>query len=339
MHTGRRGHGRPSGRVVALAAVLLAVLLAGGYLLGQHLERSALKEEPTGDATERLASRNTIEHDGRTYMQRGNVISILLIGVDRDSDAEQLVANRSGGQADFLRLIVIDREKRTVSQLAIDRDTLAEITILGVLGDVTGTRTEQISLSHSFGDGREQSAELTRQAVSGLLFGTNIDFYVAMNFDGIPVMNDTLGGVTVTIPEDLTVLDPSWTKGTEVTLHGSESETFLRSRRGVGDGTNVSRMSRQQVYLSAASRLLQERITEDKDFIGSMFDSLSPYLVSSISRARLVNDAYSARDYARPAVFSPPGEHRINDRGFTEFAADRDALLEMVLELFYRQVN
>ena len=339
MQKGRNGHGRLSERKTIVIALLIVAVLIGGYLLGQHLETSGLKEEPTGDASERLASRNTIEYNGNTYMQRGNVISILLIGVDRDSDAEELVPNRSGGQADFLRLVVIDRENRRVSQLAIDRDTMTGITILGVLGDVTGKRTEHISLSHSFGDGKEQSAELTRQAVSELLFGTRIDFYVAMNFDGIPAMNDALGGVTITIPEDLTVLDPSWTQGAEVKLRGDQAAAFLRSRTGVGDGTNASRMARQQVYMSAAARLLQDRILEDKDFIGAMFDSLSPYLVSSISRARLVQDAYNARNYERPAVITPAGQHRINERGFTEFIVDKDALLAETLELFYKKVD
>src|SRR5699024_12834204 len=62
---------------------------------------------------------------------------------------------------------------------------LTPITILGVLGNPSGMRTAQISLSHGFGDGGAQSCELTVEAVSNLLLGEKIDFYVAMNLDGI----------------------------------------------------------------------------------------------------------------------------------------------------------
>ena len=56
---------------------------------------------------------------------------------------------------------------------------MTPITILGVLGDRSGVRTAQVSLSHGFGDGGAQSCEFTVDAVSNLLLGTQIDFYIA----------------------------------------------------------------------------------------------------------------------------------------------------------------
>lgn len=111
------------------------------------------------------------------------------MGIDQASDAA--VSNgRNGGQADFLRLVVIDSEADTVSQIQIDRDTMTPITILGVLGNRSGVRTTQICLAHSFGDRGAESCELTVEAVSNLLLGTQIDDYIAMNLDGVSVLND-----------------------------------------------------------------------------------------------------------------------------------------------------
>ena len=81
-----------------------------------------------------------------------------------------------------------------------------------------------------------------------LLLGESIDFYVAMNMDGISELNDLAGGVTVTLEDDFSSIDPAMTKGTTLTLHGDQAETFVRSRMTVGDGTNASRMERQEAF-------------------------------------------------------------------------------------------
>ncbi len=322
-----------------LILIAAAVVLGAAYYFSLKAEEGSRKPDPTGDAEARHAYDVTIEYDGHTYRQRSNVSSILLMGIDQDEIGTTRVGQRGGGQADFLRLVVIDKRNKTVSQLAIDRDTVAEITILGVTGNVSGTRKDSISLSHYFGDGKEKSCELTRSAVSKLLFGTRIDFYMAMNMSGIGTFNDAIGGVTVTLEDDFSASNPAWTTGAKVTLNGNEAETFVRSRMSIGDGTNESRMRRQQQYLSEAGRILQDKVQKNYDFIGHLFDKLNPYLVSGIQRSKLVDEAYLARSYSRPAVYSIPGEHRTGEDGFMEFLPDEKALKEIVLKLFYEQVK
>ena len=67
------------------------------------------------------------------------------------------------------RLIVIDSKNKTVRQLKIDCDTMAEVTVLDMLGNPVGTTQMQISIAHGFGDGREESCGYARDAVSRLL--------------------------------------------------------------------------------------------------------------------------------------------------------------------------
>ena len=68
---------------------------------------------------------------------------------------------------------------------------MTPITILGVLGNRSGVRTAQICLAHSFGDGGAQSCELMAEAVSNLLLGSQIDYYIAMSLDGISAVSYT----------------------------------------------------------------------------------------------------------------------------------------------------
>lgn len=57
----------------------------------------------------------------------------------------------------------------------------------------------------------------------GKHLGESVDFYVAMNMDGISELNDLAGGVTVTLEDDFSSIDPAMTKGTTLTLPGGKT--------------------------------------------------------------------------------------------------------------------
>ena len=320
-----------------MLALLMIALLFGGYKAGRWLETRNNKPEARGDYQQYNVYAPSIEVDGVAYRQRKNITTILLIGVDQDSDAVSS-GYRNGGQADFLNLLVIDEAEKKVSQLSIDRDTMTPITVLGVLGNKSGVRTSQISLSHSFGDGGAQSCALTVEAASNLLLGAPINKYVAMNLDGISVLNDAAGGVTVTLEDDFSALDPAMTQGKTLTLEGVQAEYYVRSRMNVGVGTNEARMARQREYISQLSRQLGDRIRADEAYIGELYDALEPYLTTDMSRGLLTNLIWAARDYEQVEM-ALAGDHQIGTDGFMEFRVDEAALQQTVLELFYQKVE
>ncbi len=333
------GYGRRDGllRWIILAAGVVAVLLLA-YQGGRWLESRDAKPETRGNYQQRYEYEETIEVGGESYRKRRNLTTILLMGIDRDSE---MVSSgyRNGGQADFLRVVVLDSARRTITQLQIDRDTMTPITILGVLGNQSGVRTSQICLSHGFGDGGARSCELTESAVSNLLFGVDIDFYAAMNLDGISVLNDWAGGVEVTIEDDFSAVDPAMTIGTTLTLVGDQAETYVRTRRGIGVGTNEARMKRQQVYISRLTTQLDEKLRANQNAVGELYDALSDYLQTDMSRGRMINEMWAARDYERQPLLTPEGTYQLGEDGFMQFLVDEDKLQEMVLGLFYEKVN
>ena len=317
--------------------LVLAVVIVAGYCLGRYFEVRERKPETRGEYNANEQS-ETIVYDSKTYQRRKNQTSILLMGIDQDSD-QASTARMGGGQADFLELIVIDDDAQTVLRLPIDRDTMTQISVLGVLGNLSGVRTAQISLSHGFGDGKEQSCELTVQAVSNLLQGLEPDFYIAMNLDGIDVLNDLSGGVTVTLEDDFSEFDAEMTKGTTLTLQGHQAEIYVRSRMSVGEGTNSARMSRQEAYLEQLMVQLDAKMRENQNFTSELFDGLQDYLTTDISRGRLINLVWGARDYERKEAYSIAGEHKVGSDGFMQFYADEDAVAELVLEMCYEEVQ
>ncbi|MBE5784079.1 MAG: LytR family transcriptional regulator [Clostridiales bacterium] len=298
----------------------------------------ASAETVRGDLEARFSTIPRIEQDGTTYRFRSRMTTILLLGIDQQGTMEEpglLLRHRNGGQADFLLLLAIDDNAKTIAPIYINRDTMAQVTVLNVLGQVAGTREMQLCLSHGFGDGKEQSCELTMDAVSHLLLNTAIDHYAALEMSGISVLNDLLGGVTVTLEDDLTNLDPALKKGETVTLKGAQAEYFVRGRYGVADGSNLNRSGRQRTYISALEKLLREKISVSPNYIGTLFDQMESFLVTDMSRGYLINLANKADRYTTLPITQFTGEHKISQEGYNEFYPDAQSVLNVVLEAFY----
>lgn len=318
--------------------IIVGLLLGGIYKFGRWFETHN-EPEVRGDYRSRYAQEGLLEYRGKNYRPRKNMTTILVMGIDRVGDSPVEHGARRGGQADFLRLLIIDRENKNVSQIAIDRDTMTPITILGVLGERSGMRTAQISLSHAFGDGRDESCRLTKEAVSNFLLQTPIDFYMAMDMSGISVLNDFLGGVTVTLEDDFSEEDASMTMGKTITLHGDQAELFVRGRRNIGEKTNESRMKRQEQYLSQMMKIIVERQQQDPNFIGEMYDAVAPYMVTDISRGQMLNEAAVMREYSIAEAVHIVGSHKIGTDGFMEFWAEEDELKKLIVDLFYTAIE
>ena len=334
-HRRKRLSGTAIAAVLVCTALLYTGLLLGVQTIGNRLEqRDAV--ESIGSLEGRFTSEAlTMQYGGRTWTYRERELTnLLLIGVDWE-ESENTVSGRYAGQADFLLLITIDRENKIVSTLQLDRDTMADIRVYGPLGDYTGIQKMQICLSHAYGKSDTQNCENTVWAVSRLLGGIPIDGYIALDMSGITAMNDALGGVTVTLEEDFSSLDPQMVKGATITLQGKQAETFVRGRTGVGDGTNAARMRRQKAFMQKAADLIAEGLEKDPGFAGTLLDSLSSHITMNITRGWLINKAYESSGYTRTDMQTLAGSHTIGADGFTEFHADIDALNDLLTASFF----
>ena len=320
---------------IGLAAILLAA--AAVFLAVHLLDSGPGREEARGDLEQfRRSSEVLMEWNGVTYRMRKDLTTILLVGVDKSSDDE--TAFHNAGRADFERVIVIDPKNKKVYQIPLDRDSMTEVTTVSVLGNRTGTRTLQLTMAYTFGDGGAFSAQLQTEAVSHFLMDVKIADYAVISMDGIAVLNDLVGGVTVTVDEEMTAVDPSLTAGTKVTLKGDTALKFVRARMTVGEGTNVERMARQESYLSELLRTAKTKMSENKAFIGQTYDAMMPFMVTNVPKGRLVNEAWAARGYKWTEPASISGTHQIGEDGYMEFHADPDSVRRVVLDIFFEPV-
>ena len=328
-------------RIIIRAAIIgiIAVAILVGVLL--YLNSQEKNEDSRDDMSAGFGQLKTVEWKGTTYREKPAITTILIAGIDKTEDSRVSVGKtyRSGGQADFLTLIAIDHTDKVIHQLQIDRDTMTDVMTLGVFGNETGTRVMQICLSHAFGETKEDNAKYTVQAVQRLLDGLDIDGYYMVNYNAVPVLNDALGGVTVNVDFDMTSVNPKWTQGSTVTLHGKEAETFVRSRMTIGEGTNEERMVRQNEFMRKAVRRMNEKIGEDAGFADSLLEMLSGIATTNMQTKRLAEELYKAHSYEVKEVSHPEGEYTLGSDGFVEFHMKEGAAVEWVLENLYTKVE
>ncbi len=322
-------------RAGILGLIAVALLVTGIILLKNSEKDQYAEQRDTMSAG--FGQLKTVTIGGVKYREKPAITTLLICGIDKPEATENVTANsyRDGGQADFLVLMAIDHTDKKIHQLQLERDTMAEIDILGIFGNEVGTRTEQLCLAHSFGATPEDNAKYTIRAVERLLDGIEIDGYYMIDYTGIPALNDALGGVTVKIEFDMEHLNPAWTKGNKVTLHGKEAETFVRARMSVGSGTNQERMVRQNEFMRNAITKMKQRIADDLSFGEQVLDSLRNLSVSNMTSKRLAEEMYKARDYEILAVDHPEGEYTKGKDGFTEFHMKDGAAVNWVLEHLY----
>ena len=323
-------------RAVILCAAFLVLLLVAIRLMDDGHSRRFQEKRDAG--TKEFMTSDVVVWEGEEYGKTPAVTTILVAGIDQDDDSQQGVGTsryRAGGQADFLILLAIDHTHRQIHQLQIDRDTMAMVTVLGVYGQETGERLMQICLSHSYGAGKEENAQYTVKAVRKLLNDLPIDGYYMVDYSAVPVFNDALGGVTVTIPDDMTVINSLWQAGSSVTLHGKEAETFVRARRTVGEGTNEERMRRQSEYMQQAILRLRERLAADAGFGMQLLSELSANATTNLPEQELAGEIRDSRGYEVLPLEYLDGEYRHGDSGHMEFHLAENSVESWIMKHMY----
>ena len=276
---------------------------------------------------------SALTYNGKKYDLKENVETVLIMGLDKfEQTSEDAYTNDM--QADFLMLLVVDNDAQECTALHINRDTIAQMNILGVAGDKVDVISQQLALAHTYGNGKEISCRNTAEAVSNLLLGIEINYYMSVTMDAVGLYNDYVGGVEVVIDDDFSGIDNTLVKGEKVLLKGDHALNFVRSRYGLDDDTNNRRMERQKQYLNALYEKTQQCIAEDNNFVFDAASKLSPYVVSNCSGNRLQSLAEKIADYEFTEIRNLEGTFAKGER-FMEFHADGKNIEETVVDLFY----
>lgn len=273
---------RPEGRGTILKLIIVFVILAIAiaclwFGLKWLDSKDAAEGGQFGDhgdwgSNAEAGEQKLLVLDSEGWVYTDDVKTYLLIGTDATGTINPQKGR--GDMADFVMLFLVNRTTNQYGFIQINRDTMTDIPVLDENGKDKGTFLEQLCIAHWYGITEEQRNENTVKAVSMLFGGLDIDGYYTINMDDVSAFNDAIGGVVVSIDEDLTAVDPDFKEGTEVLLTGDQAEAYVRARMSVGKGTNLERMDRQLKYMQAAYNRVINQLREEPNYINTLWDEL-----------------------------------------------------------------
>lgn len=340
----RRHHRRKNTRAALIALGVLLLLIGLGMAV--LVIRSRRETESRGTAAEASGydkaekwAEGIITYDGKNYLYNKNIRTYLFLGIDTDEPVHKAEDGISGGQSDGIFLLVEDRDKNKITIVSVNRNTMTNVSVYNEEWKFVGNKVYQICLQHGYGDGKRLSCQRAQECVSNLFNGIPIHGYLSLNMGGIGRLNDAVGGVEVTVLQDLdnTSRNVHLVEGETKVLNGDEAYVYCRSRDTEVFNTATLRLRRQEQYLNALIPRMLEQIRNGADAVG-IYKQAEDYLYSNIDFARLADEMKDMEYDSSEGVLTIPGEV-IMGEVFEEFWADEEGLYRLILRVFYDEVD
>jgi LCP family protein required for cell wall assembly len=247
---GRLRRRNPVGAIFKLLAGALSVLLISSVAVGAV----ALSQiEGSIDTVELIGQGKGAALPDIGSFEGG--FNVLLVGSDRCEDDSGCAGRGSANLNDVTILVHVSQDQTNAVAVSFPRDLVVPIPSCpredgkGTNGAMSG---QPINVTLFYGG--LPCTVLTVEALTGL----DIPFAGLITFNGVVDMSTAIGGVTVctTGPVIDRYSGINLPAAGEWSLEGHSALAFLRSRHGVGDGSDLGRISSQQVFMSAMARQL-----------------------------------------------------------------------------------
>ncbi|MFZ3597561.1 LCP family protein [Streptomyces sp. BH104] len=276
---------RRTGRIVLL--VLLVLVLAGAgsaYYLYSRLDNNLhgvdLDKALGTDRPEKLPTSGQ---------------NILVLGSDSRAGANASLGTGkvAGARSDTALVMHIPEGRTRATAVSIPRDTLVTRPECTKEDGSSLPSAKRVMFNSVYSLAGPACVVKTVEAMSGI----RMDHFLEIDFSGFKGLVDSIGGVTVTVDKPIHDKSSGLDLGAGThTLDGTQSLAFVRTRHGVGDGSDLGRIGLQQDFMIA---LLSE--IKKQDLLGSpaktykIADSLTESLTTDSGLASLTSLGKFAR--------------------------------------------
>lgn len=331
-------------RALRVAAVVLVVLLliGCGAAYAVHASVNAGREafEQTAKKAKKKRKTGQITYNGHTYELNEHMATVCFIGFDyQHYDDEGKARTR---QSDTVMVAALNTETGKATAIVIPRDSMVDVDVYSN-GSYVGQEQQQIALQFAYGDGADGSAALVAKTASRVLYDMPIDYYFALDINGVGPINDAVGGVTVN--PLMTIPGTPIAAGQEVTLFGKNAEKYVQYRDSQGtvsDSTTsaLDRQARQVQYLQAFVGQVLSSARSNPTSMISLYQTATQYTYTNLG----VNEfTYLASTMLDKGITqfdfkSLPGE-QVQNGTLAEFHLDKDGVRQMVIDTFYHRAD
>ena len=328
--------------LVVASAIVIAVMIGKGKagLYERSKGKTAnIQSDNSVDESDGIKMKdNWITHKGKIYEYNDEILTFYVMGIDKKSVDDDSAITM--GQSDANFLITLNPKTKEMNVIAINRDTMIDLVVYDYGGSYVETRRGQLALQHAYGRNDVESAEHQMNAISQLFYGIPINGYVSLKLGSIPVINDSVGGVTVTCNEDLTEKNSQLYEGATVNLVGNMAYDFVQERTKTYEGAR-RRLERQKIYIKSFVETAKTEIKGGNlTLIYDLYNALSSYMCTNLTVDQAAYLASIAKDYKFDMnnIRSLEGETVQGER-YEEFNVDDEYLQDLIVEIFYSEVD
>ena len=178
-----------------------------------------------------------------------------------------------------------------------------------------------------------------KMIVSNLFYGLPINGYCSIGMDAVGALADAVGGVTV---PRMTYENGEILYGKNETVTGEDAISYVRTRGNDYDAATY-RLEKQKRFLQNFVSKLKSSVEKDPTSIVTLYNSIKDYVVTDIDMTEIVyladhmngytlnTDIYSMKGITTPAEDAKTGHE--------EFVYDEQSLYDMIIEIYYREVD
>ncbi len=245
---------RPWATILRVIGLTLAVVLVSAtavvgitaWKIRSSIVTEAIGGEVGTDEEIRLASIGEMQ----------GAFNILIVGTDTRDGQRSRFGDLSSALNDVNIVVHVSEDHTRATAVSIPRDMVVPLPACPRPDGSSSGAASGLPINTALSYGGLNCVVLTVQQLTGL----KIKYAGLVTFGGVAALSNAIGGVEVCvnapIHDQYTGLDLP--KAGKYTLAGWRALAFLRSRHGVGDGSDLGRISSQQVYLSSLVRKIQD---------------------------------------------------------------------------------
>lgn len=282
-----------------------------------------------------------VKYNGQIYAYNEDILTFLIMGIDKTKDVKEVAEGTNGGQADALFLVVLNPHDDSLSVIGINRNTMTDVSVYDNNGSFVNTVKAQIAVQHGFGNGVEESCEYEVNAVQHLFYEMPIHGYAAINMSAIGPLTDMVGGVDVVALEDIKSGNSTVIKeGEEVHLEGDLAFAYIHNRDTKEFGSADHRLERQKQFITTYLQKVKQKTKQDISFPITVYQKIATQTVTDLTVDEMTYLVSIAKDYSfdENYLYTLKGETKQGDV-FEEFYVDETDLFELILKIFYEPVE
>lgn len=184
---------------------------------------------------------------GRPLPKVKGAINVLVMGDDTRQGQGPQIGGLTPGLSDTTVLLHLSANRKFAYGVSLPRDAMVNRPACKTgSGAVDQGGETQFNAAYAIG-----GPWCTTKTVESLT-GVHIDHFVVVKFTGFRDMVDALGGVPICLPKpiDDNVGHIHMKAGT-YNVTGEQALNYVRERHGVGDGSDIGRMKRQQAFMAS----------------------------------------------------------------------------------------